>query len=210
VQRKRRERRYSRGAAQRTKAAAWRAMVEAQRNAWRNPPSAPATGDPWFDAVAACAERDDVEPLVAYLHDFAAGRAALNAEHVSNLASLLRLLHARGRKRKRGKPGGTWRRWQIPDYWAAAFAEWRIAVWKRDNGKRHMPNATLDQTIVEEVAKIGEWHFAKDRKPTVGRVKAILKGPRNRRLLPMPPMPPMMLAESSASKSGISKQKTRT
>jgi hypothetical protein len=162
--------------------AAWGEMVEADRDAWRKPPGAGVTGDRWTDAAIA-AGNGDIEPLANYLNDVAAEREpALTQEQLGNLVSLLRLLRARGQKRPRGKPGGTWRRWGEPNYVAAQFAEARIAIWKRDNSKRNIPDDVRNKIIAGTVAEIRGWHFAKRKSPSVHRVKAILVGPRSRRL----------------------------
>lgn len=162
--------------------AAWVEMVEADRDAWRKPPGASVTGDRWTDAVIA-AGNGDIEPLANYLEDVAAGREPPLTQHqLNDLASLVRLLHARGQKRKRGKPGGAWRRSSDPNYVAAQFAEARIATWKRNNGKRNIPNKKRDEIVANTVAEIRQWHFAKRKPPSVSRVKAILAGPSSRRL----------------------------
>ena len=162
--------------------AAWREMVEADRDAWRKPPGASVTGDRWTDAAIA-AGNGDIEPLANYLKNAGAGREpALTQQQLDNLASLLRWLHARGQKGPRGKPGGTLWRWQDPNYVATQFAEVRIAIWKRDNGRRNIPDTIRDKIIADTVAEISEWHFAKRKPPSVNGVMAILKGPRSRRL----------------------------
>jgi hypothetical protein len=158
--------------------------VGAQRTRTKSAPDTiPETGDRWTDAAIAAGNDVDIEPLANYLDDVAAGREpALTQEQLGNLASLLRLLHARGQKRKRGKPSGTWRRWGDPNYVATQFAEVRIARWKRDNGKHNAPDAIRDKIIADTVAEIRKWHFAKRKPPSVSRVKALLVGPRSRRL----------------------------
>ena len=166
---------------ERTKA--YKASCRAARNAWKTAAPGPTpTGDRWTDAAMA-AGNGDIEPLTNYLNDVAAGREpALTQEQLDNLASFLRLQHARGQKRLRGKPGGTWRRWGDPNYVAAQFAEVRIAIWKRDNGRRNIPDTIRDKIIANTVAEIRKWHFAKRKPPSIHRVKAILAGPRSRRL----------------------------
>ena len=103
---------------ERTKA--YKAYDERLRNAWKTSASdtIPKTGDRWADAMVA-AGTDVIEPLANYLNDVAAEREpALAHQQLGNLASLLRLLHARSQKRKRGKPGGTLWRWSDPNYLA--------------------------------------------------------------------------------------------
>ncbi len=168
---------------ERTKA--YNEYCETLRNAWKIAASdaIPETGDRWTDAAIAAGNGADIEPLANYLNDVAAGREpALTQQQLVNLASLLRLLHARGQKRKRGKPGGTWRRWDDPDYVTAQSAERRIAAWKRDNGRRNIPDDVRKKIVHDEVAEKKKWHFAKHKPPSVNRVMAILKGPRSRRL----------------------------
>jgi hypothetical protein len=166
---------------ERTKA--YNEYCETLCNAWKTSDAIPETGDRWTDAAIAAGNGVDIEPLVNYLDDVAAGREpAITQEQLDNLASLLRLQHARNQKRPRGKPGGTWRRCEDPNYVTAQFAEVRIARWKRDNGKPNIRGKIRDQIIADTVAEIRKWHFAKRKPPSVHRVKAILAGPRSRRL----------------------------
>jgi hypothetical protein len=156
---------------------------EALQNAWRTSDTIPPTGDRWTDAVVAAGNGVDIEPLANYLEDVAGGReSALTQYQLNNLVSLVRLLHARGQKQGRGKPSGTHRRCSNPNYVATQFAEVRIAIWERANGKRNIPDAVRDKTIAATVAEISKWSFAKRKPPSVSRVKALLAGPRSRRL----------------------------
>jgi hypothetical protein len=173
--------RYTAAEAQRLKDEAWLRMVEETCNAWRAPPGVSVTGDPFTDAVLALSEQNDVEPLVRYVRTLADLDPAL-AQQLHDLALILRLLHAKGQKRLPGKPGGTWRRFQNPNYVAAQYAEVRIAIWKRDNGKRNVPNDVRDTIIANTVTELRTWHFAKRQRPSANRVKSILSGPRSRRL----------------------------
>jgi hypothetical protein len=168
------------------RAAAYTAYCERLRNAWKTPASEtiPETGDRWTDAIVAAGNNAGIEPLANYLDDVAAGReSALVPQQLGNLASLLRLLHARGRKRKRGKPNGTlWRRTD-PNYLAAWFIEQRIAARKHEIGRRSIPNSERAEIIARTVDEARTWHCARHKKPSIDRVTAILKGPRSRRLL---------------------------
>ena len=158
-------------------------MVADAENAWRNLPDMSETGDRWTDAVVAAGNGDNIKPLANYLNDVGAGREpALTQQQLDGLASLLRLQHARAQKRPRGKPSGTLRRLLDPNYVATQIVKMRIAIWKRDNGRRNIPDTIRDKTIADTVAKISKWHFAKRKPPSVNRVMAILKGPRSRRL----------------------------
>jgi hypothetical protein len=175
--------RYTAAEAQRLKDEAWLRMVEETCNAWRAPPGVSVTGDPFTDAVLALGERNEIEPLARYLLDAGAGAVpALTIQQMHDLVGILRLLHAKGQKRPPGKPGGTWRRFQNPNYVAAQYAEVRIAIWKRDNGKRNVPNDVRDTIIANTVTELRTWHFAKRQRPSANRVKSILSGPRSRRL----------------------------
>ena len=121
--------------------------------------------------------------MAGYLEGVAAGRVpALTPEQLGYLAGIVRVLHMRGQKRPRGKPRGTWGRWGDPNYVAAWVAEPRIAIWKHDNGQPNIPETVRDKIIGDTVAEIRKWHFARRKPPSVDRVKAILAGPRSRRL----------------------------
>jgi hypothetical protein len=168
---------------ERTKA--YKAYDKKLRNAWKTLPSdtIPKTGDRWTDAVVAASTDFDIEPLVNYLNDVAAEREpALAHQQLGDLASLLRLLHVRTQKRKRGKPGGTLPRWSDPNYVAAWIVEPRIAAWRREHARNNIPNSKRAEIIAHTVDEVRTWHFAKRKPPSVDRVTAILSGPRRRRL----------------------------
>ena len=140
----------SAGARRRTKA--YKAYDERLRNAWKTSASdtIPKTGDRWADAMVAAGT--DIEPLANYLNDVAAEREpALAHQQLGNLASLLRLLHARSQKRKRGKPGGTLWRWSDPNYLAAWIVEKRIAAWRRDHARNNIPDSKRAEIIARTV-----------------------------------------------------------
>ena len=168
---------------ERTKA--YKAYDKRLRNAWKTSASdtIPKTGDRWTDAMVAAGTDVDIEPLANYLNDVAAEREpALAHQQLGNLASLLRLLHARSQKRKRGKPGGTLGRWSDPNYLAAWIVEKRIAAWRRDHARNNIPDSERAEIIARTVDEARTWHCAKRKPPSVDRVTAILNGPRSRRL----------------------------
>ena len=168
---------------ERTKA--YKAYDKRLRNAWKTSASdtIPKTGDRWTDAMVAAGTDVDIEPLANYLNDVAAEREpALAHQQLGNLASLLRLLHARSQKRKRGKPGGTLWRWSDPNYLAAWIVEQRIAAWRRDHARNNIPDSKRAEIIARTVDEARTWHCAKRKPPSVDRVTAILNGPRSRRL----------------------------
>jgi hypothetical protein len=161
----------------RAKAYADREREDAE--AWRNPTPTGVTGDPWVDAVLALNVRNDVEPLANYVDS----TNEITQEQRRALARLLLLLHARLQKRGRGRPGGTLSRWSNPNYIAAKFAERRIDEWKRDAGRQNIPEEIRDAIIREEIDYVNTWHFVKTRgRANIDRVKAILDGPKTRRL----------------------------
>ena len=136
------------------------AYAKRLRNAWKTSASDIKTGDRWSDAMVAAGTDVDIEPLVNYLDDVAAEREpALAHQQLGNLASLLRLLHARSQKRKRGKPGGTLWRWTDPNYLAAWFVEQRIAAWKRDHARNNIPDSKRAEIIGRTVDEARTWHL---------------------------------------------------
>jgi hypothetical protein len=164
---------------------AYARYCERLRNAWKTPASETIheTGDRWTDATVAAGNNAGIEPLANYLDDVAAGReSALVPQQLGNLASLLRLLHARGQKRKRGKPLGTLGRWKDPNYLAAWFVEQRITAWRHDHARHNIPDSERAEIIARTVDEARTWHCARRKKPSIDRVTAILKGPRSRRL----------------------------
>ena len=165
---------------ERTKA--YKAYAKRLRNAWKTSASGTIkTGDRWADAMVAAGT--DIEPLANYLSDVAADREpALAHQQLGNLASLLRLLHARSQKRKRGKPGGTLWRWSDPNYLAAWIVEQRIAAWRCNHARNNIPDSKRAEIIARTVDEARTWHCARRKKPLVARVTAILNGPRSRRL----------------------------
>jgi hypothetical protein len=168
---------------ERTKA--YKAYDERLRNAWKTSASdaIPKTGDRWTDAMVAAGTDVDIEPLANYLNDVAAERVpALAHQQLDSLASLLRSLQARSQKRKRGKPGGTLRRWSDPNYLAAWIVEKRIAAWRRDHTRNNIPDSKRAEIIAHTVDEVRNWHCAKRKPPSVDRVTTILNGPRSRRL----------------------------
>ena len=76
--------------------------------------------------MGAWAGRNDIEPLIFYLDVVADFVPSLGRE-LRDVIGVLRLLHARSQKRKRGKPAGALARWRDANYLAAAVSEGRIA-----------------------------------------------------------------------------------
>jgi hypothetical protein len=164
---------------------AYKAYDKRLRNAWKKSASDtfPKTGDRWTDAMVSASTDVDIEPLANYLDDVAADREpALAHQQLGELADLLRLLHARNQKRKRGKPRGTLWRWSDPNYLAARIVEQRIAAWRRDYARNNIPDSKRAEIIAHTVDEAHTWHCAKRKPPSVCRVTAILNGPRSRRL----------------------------
>jgi hypothetical protein len=147
--------------------------------AWRNPPSTGVTGDPWFDAlILAFLERRDVEPLAAYLQ-----ATKLTTDQLRELAGVLRLVHAKAQKRRRGRPRGTLSRFHDPNQIAAQFVKHDLTRWRKDTGKQKVPDKISEPIISNRVDYINTWNFVK----THGRanfegVKELLRKSKRHRL----------------------------
>src|SRR5262245_11061366 len=127
---------------------AYEEMRAELEKAWKTSASdpIPLTWVRWTHAVIAAGSGRDIGPLAKYLEDVAAERdSALARPQLNDLASLQRLLYARGQKRGRGKPGGTHRRWGDPNYVTTWWVETKIAMRKRDNGGRNISDADRDK-----------------------------------------------------------------
>ena len=141
------------------------------------------TGDRWTDAIVAAGNTSTLNRWPITSTTLPPGGSPRSCR--SSWATwplILRLLHARGRKRKRGKPNGTLWRWTDPNYLAAWFVEQRIAARKHEIGRRSIPNSERAEIIARTVDEARTWHCARRKKPSIDRVTAILKGPRSRRL----------------------------
>ena len=92
-----------------------------------------------MQAVMAFHERQDVAPLLAFVRSDRFPRLLSSPAYRENHARLIELLHARGKPLKAGKPGGTHRRWQIPEYVAAHLIGKFIDQWKRSTARIFPP-----------------------------------------------------------------------
>jgi hypothetical protein len=152
---------------------------------WRMAPSHHATGDPWFDVLMNFINFNEAEPLNLYLEKLADEQPAV-ARELRDLALMVCYLSAvertRSEKPGSGNRGGLWKRWLIPSYVAAWFADRWIADWKRDKGEQQIPDPKRDEFINRAVAMVNKWHFAKRRKATPERVRELLREARSERL----------------------------
>jgi hypothetical protein len=130
-------------------------------------------------------DREDAEPLNLYLEKLADEQPAV-ARELRDLALMVCYLSAvertRSEKPGSGNRGGLWKRWLIPSYVAAWFADRWIADWKRDKGEQQIPDPKRDEFINRAVAMVNKWHFAKRRKATPERVRELLREARSERL----------------------------
>jgi len=136
----------------------------------------------WSEALRAWSERDDIGPLLDLLEAVATVPSPLPVDQVKVLIGVIRILHAKQKKRSRGKPSGSFWQWQDPNYVVAWFAESRIATWKYQNGKTAIPASKRAEIVIEVVDNVRRWQFAKRKRPSVGRVLELLRGPKRRRL----------------------------
>jgi hypothetical protein len=157
------------------------------QDAWRRPVGAWSAGDPWADAIIAWHDRNDIEPLAAFVQ---AGPKLSPAQWL-DLAELLRTIDAKARPRRPGKPRGTSQQWRDPDYLAAWIAEQRIPAWEEKHGRKNVPDEEREAIIKEVVAWVKTWAITSDwrqkkptrrKKPTVNRVRDLLNGSKSRRL----------------------------
>jgi hypothetical protein len=142
---------------------------------WMESLASTATGDEFLDAVMALHERNDIAPLLAFVRS---GRP-LSSANRDNLARLLELLFARGRPLKNGRPGGKHLRWQNSNYVAAFQVDQFMAAWRREHGKKRVPDKQRDKFVD---AVIGQMKEAGKRRPNKKRVLELLHEPKDRRL----------------------------
>jgi hypothetical protein len=92
------------------------------------------SADPFDEACWAYHEENDIDPLIAVLRS----EHPLSAKNREQLARLIDLLHALGKARRQGRPGGKHTRWTKPDYICAYLAERRLAENKRASGRSYV------------------------------------------------------------------------
>jgi hypothetical protein len=122
-----------------------------------------------------------IEPIVLYL-DALAHELPNIAEQLRGLGEIVRLLHSRTQTRPAHRPEGTLQRWTDPNYLADWLICHRIHHWKIETGRKTIPAEERERIITETVNEAAGWHLAKRKKPTVSRVKDIMRLPKSRRL----------------------------
>jgi hypothetical protein len=175
------------------------------------------TLDRWREAIGAWGDSTtwdekgymrsgDIEPIIDFLERLPSIPAdvviEIQREVLRDVVSLIRLQHVNLQPRPKHRPKGEWGRWREPNYVAAAFAEGRINAWKARAGERRIsdketrvgdikkieiPAKEREPIIKWAVDLVNGWHVARRKRASVQRVKALLDGPRRRRL------PPLML-----------------
>jgi hypothetical protein len=173
------------------------------------------TLDRWREAIGAWGESTtwdekgymrsgDVEPIIDFLERLPSSPPdiviEIQGEVLRGVVSLIRLQHVNLRPRPKHRPKGDWGRWREPNYVAAAIAEGRINAWKEKAGERRIsdketrvgdikkieiPAKEREPIIKWAIDLVNGWHIARRKKASVQRVKALLDGPRRRRLLPL-------------------------
>ncbi len=138
----------------------------------------------WILVLQFWAQTDNGEPMACYLAD--PSFLTLTPEELSQVmpgvASVIRVLHARGQKGPAHRPKGTLDRWRDPNQIAAYYVRYDIARWKQTTGHDKIPAAECKRFIEIRVAELRDSNFPNRRKTSVARVAALVNGPRKRRL----------------------------